>query len=65
MDDKYFDIGDTFINYNNIKIRVYDTETNEVYKAYNGFTDYYTGESINLLLMKCIQKELVDILKSN
>ena len=24
--------------------RVYDTETNEVYKAYNGFTDDYTGE---------------------
>ena len=26
MDDKYFDIGDTFIKYNNIKIRVYDKE---------------------------------------
>ena len=24
--------------------RVYDTETNEVYKAYNGFTDNYDGE---------------------
>ena len=24
--------------------RVYDTETNEVYKAYNGFTDDYNGE---------------------
>ena len=24
--------------------RVYDTETNEVYKAYNGFTDDYDGE---------------------
>lgn len=24
--------------------RVYDTETNEVYKAYNGFTDDYKGE---------------------
>ena len=24
--------------------RVYDTETNEVYKAYNGFTDSYKGE---------------------
>ncbi len=24
--------------------RVYDTETNEVYRAYNGFTDTYTGE---------------------
>ncbi len=24
--------------------RVYDTETNEVYKAYNGFTDDYQGE---------------------
>ena len=23
--------------------RVYDTETNEIYKAYNGFTDDYTG----------------------
>ena len=23
--------------------RVYDTETNEVYKAYNGFTDDYDG----------------------
>jgi hypothetical protein len=23
--------------------RVYDTETNEVYKAYNGFTDEYSG----------------------
>ena len=23
--------------------RVYDTETNEVYKAYNGFTDVYQG----------------------
>lgn len=23
--------------------RVYDTETNEIYKAYNGFTDYYDG----------------------
>lgn len=22
---------------------VYDTETNEIYKAYNGFTDDYTG----------------------
>ena len=26
MDDKYFDIGDTFIKHNNIKIRVYDNE---------------------------------------
>ena len=25
-------------------IRVYDTETNEIYKAYNGFTDDYDGE---------------------
>ena len=24
--------------------RVYDTETNEIYKAYNGFTDEYDGE---------------------
>ena len=24
--------------------RVYDTETNEIYKAYNGFTDDYDGE---------------------
>ena len=24
--------------------RVYDTETNEVYKAYNGFTDDYSGK---------------------
>ena len=24
--------------------RVYDTETNEIYKAYNGFTDDYSGE---------------------
>ena len=24
--------------------RVYDTETGEIYKAYNGFTDDYTGE---------------------
>ena len=24
--------------------RVYDTETNEIYKAYNGFTDYYDGQ---------------------
>ena len=24
--------------------RVYDTETNEIYKAYNGFTDNYDGE---------------------
>lgn len=24
--------------------RVYDTETNEIYKAYNGFTDDYNGE---------------------
>ena len=24
--------------------RVYDTETNEVYRAYNGFTDEYKGE---------------------
>lgn len=24
--------------------RVYDTETNEIYKAYNGFTDDYTGD---------------------
>ena len=24
--------------------RVYDTETNEVYRAYNGFTDSYKGE---------------------
>ena len=23
---------------------LYDTETNEIYKAYNGFTDDYTGE---------------------
>ena len=23
--------------------RVYNTETGEVYKAYNGFTDYYHG----------------------
>ena len=23
--------------------RVYDTETNEIYKAYNGFTDDYSG----------------------
>ena len=23
--------------------RVYDTETNEIYKAYNGFTDDYDG----------------------
>ena len=26
MDDKYFDIGDSFIYYNNIKIRIYDKE---------------------------------------
>ena len=26
MDDKYFDIGDYFIYYNNIKIRIYDKE---------------------------------------
>ena len=25
-------------------IRVYDTETNEIYKAYNRFTDDYDGE---------------------
>ena len=24
--------------------RVYDTETKEIYKAYNGFTDYYDGQ---------------------
>ena len=24
--------------------RVYDTETNEIYKAYNGFNDEYDGE---------------------
>lgn len=24
--------------------RVYDTETNEIYKAYNGFTDDYDGK---------------------
>ena len=24
--------------------RVYDTETGEIYKAYNGFTDDYDGE---------------------
>ena len=24
--------------------RVYDTDTNEVYRAYNGFTDGYSGE---------------------
>lgn len=24
--------------------RVYDTETSEIYKAYNGFTDDYSGE---------------------
>lgn len=24
--------------------RVYDTETNEIYKAYNGFSDDYLGE---------------------
>ena len=26
MDDKYFDIGDSFIYYNDIKIRIYDKE---------------------------------------
>ena len=26
MDDKYFEIGDTFIFYNNIKLRIYDKE---------------------------------------
>ena len=24
--------------------RVYDTDTGEIYKAYNGFTDDYTGD---------------------
>ena len=23
---------------------MYDTETNEIYRAYNGFTDDYTGD---------------------
>ena len=29
--------------------RVYDTETNEIYKAYNGFTDDYDGERYKII----------------
>ena len=35
-----YDISDATLGYE----RVYDTETGEVYKAYNGFTDDYKGE---------------------
>ena len=43
--NKSFDImsqkqSDAILGYE----RVYDTETNEIYKAYNGFTDDYDGE---------------------
>ena len=32
--------SDTTLGYE----RVYDTETNEIYRAYNGFTDDYQGD---------------------
>ena len=43
--NKSFDImsqkqSDAILGYE----RVYDTETNEIYKAYNGFTDEYDGK---------------------
>lgn len=64
MDDKYFDIGDTFINYNNIKIRVYDKErmlielvrnkNNIQYDMYKEIVNNYRKiiESLNLIKLQ-------------
>ena len=64
MDDKYFDIGDTFINYNNIKIRIYDKErmlielvrnkNNIPYDMYKEIVNNYRKiiESLNLIKLQ-------------
>ena len=64
MDDKYFEIGDTFIFYNNIKLRIYDKErmliklvrnkNNISYDMYKEIINNYRNiiDSFNLLKLQ-------------
>ena len=64
MDDKYFEIGDTFIFYNNIKLRIYDKErmlielvrnkNNISYDMYKEIINNYRNiiDSLNLLKLQ-------------
>ena len=64
MDDKYFEIGDTFIFYNNIKLRIYDKErmlielvrnkNNISYDMYKEIINNYRSiiDSLNLLKLQ-------------
>ena len=64
MDDKYFKIGDTFIFYNNIKLRIYDKErmlielvrnkNNISYDMYKEIINNYRNiiDSLNLLKLQ-------------
>ena len=64
MDDKYFEIGDTFIFYNNVKLRIYDKErmlielvrnkNNISYDMYKEIINNYRNiiDSLNLLKLQ-------------
>lgn len=64
IDDKYFDIGDSFMNYNNIKIRIYDKErmlielirnkNNMSYDMYKEIINNYRKIIDNLNLLKLL-----------